>query len=72
MSTATTTRKRGVIERLTRSWLYIGLIGIGVVSFVRIVTDTNDLTGAGTFSPPHSAVCGPSARASSTSASRVR
>ena len=64
MSTTTTTtttpptpRRRGVIERLTKSWLYIGLIGIGIVSFVRIVTDTDDLTGAGTLRAAIIATC---------------
>lgn len=46
-----------ITERLTRSWLWIGLIGIGVVSFVRIVTDTNDLTGAGTIRAAIIATC---------------
>ncbi len=59
MSAATTTtgRKRTIVERLTTSWLYIGLIGIGVVSFVRIITDTNDLTGAGTIRAAIIATC---------------
>lgn len=60
MSTTTTTttpRRRGVIERASKSWLYIGLIGIGIVSFVRIVTDTNDLTGAGTIRAAIIATC---------------
>jgi len=58
MSTATTTpHQRGIVERLTKSWLYIGLIGIGVVSFVRIITDTNDLTGAGTIRAAIIATC---------------
>lgn len=55
--TATTARRRTVVERLTKSWLYIGLIGIGVVSFVRIVTDTDDLTGAGTIRAAIIATC---------------
>jgi len=57
--TTTTARsqKRGIVERLTTSWLYIGLIGIGIVSFVRIVTDTNDLTGAGTIRAAIIATC---------------
>ncbi len=58
MSTTTTTdRKHAIVERLTKSWLYIGLIGIGVVSFVRIITDTNDLTGAGTIRAAIIATC---------------
>ncbi|NRQ49854.1 ABC transporter permease [Aeromicrobium stalagmiti] len=58
MSTATaTSTKRTIVERLTKSWLYIGLIGIGVVSFVRIVTDTDDLTGAGTIRAAIIATC---------------
>jgi simple sugar transport system permease protein len=56
-STATTRRQRTIVERLTASWLYIGLIGIGVVSFVRIITDTNDLTGAGTIRAAIIATC---------------
>ncbi|MET0449128.1 MAG: ABC transporter permease [Aeromicrobium sp.] len=56
MSTATT-RGTSNVERLTKSWLYIGLIGIAVVSFVRIVTDTNDLTGAGTIRAAIIATC---------------
>ena len=59
MSTTTTTTSpsRRVVERVTKSWLYIGLIGIGVVSFVRIVTDTDDLTGAGTIRAAIIATC---------------
>jgi ABC-type uncharacterized transport system permease subunit len=57
MSAATTTRGRTLVQRLTTSWLYIGLIGIGVVSFVRIITDTNDLTGAGTIRAAIIATC---------------
>jgi ABC-type uncharacterized transport system permease subunit len=56
MSAATAQRSR-LVERLTKSWLYIGLIGIGVVSFVRIITDTNDLTGAGTIRAAIIATC---------------
>jgi simple sugar transport system permease protein len=56
MSTATV-EKRSFVERLTRSWLYIGLAGIALVSFVRIVTDTNDLTGAGTIRAAIIATC---------------
>jgi ABC-type uncharacterized transport system permease subunit len=56
-SLATSTRRNTVIERLTKSWLYIGLIGIGLVSFVRIVTDTDDLTGAGTIRAAIIATC---------------
>ena len=57
MSAATAQRKSSIVERLTKSWLYIGLIGIGVVSFVRIITDTNDLTGAGTIRAAIIATC---------------
>ena len=57
MSAATAQRKNTIVERLTKSWLYIGLIGIGVVSFVRIITDTNDLTGAGTIRAAIIATC---------------
>jgi ABC-type uncharacterized transport system permease subunit len=58
MSTATVTSRTGtLVERLTTSWLYIGLIGIGVVSFVRIITDTDDLTGAGTIRAAIIATC---------------
>ena len=56
-TTATTDRRHAIVERLTKSWLYIGLIGIGVVSFVRIITDTNDLTGAGTIRAAIIATC---------------
>ena len=56
-SLATTSRRNTVVERLTKSWLYIGLIGIGLVSFVRIVTDTDDLTGAGTIRAAIIATC---------------
>ena len=56
-SLAMTSRKNTVVERLTKSWLYIGLIGIGLVSFVRIVTDTDDLTGAGTIRAAIIATC---------------
>lgn len=48
---------RTLVERLTKSWLFIGLIGIGVVSFVRIITDTDDLTGAGTIRAAIIATC---------------
>lgn len=54
--TASTTSQR-VIERVSKSWLYIGLIGIAIVSFVRIVTDTDDLTGAGTIRAAIIATC---------------
>jgi ABC-type uncharacterized transport system permease subunit len=54
---AATTQRSTIVERLTKSWLYIGLIGIGVVSFVRIITDTNDLTGAGTIRAAIIATC---------------
>ncbi len=59
MTTTTTTPSTvsRVTERLTKSWLWIGLIGIGVVSFVRIVTDTDDLTGAGTIRAAIIATC---------------
>jgi ABC-type uncharacterized transport system permease subunit len=56
MSTATV-NKPGIVERVSKSWLYIGLIGIGLVSFVRIITDTNDLTGAGTIRAAIIATC---------------
>lgn len=56
-TTTTTSTSRRVIERVTKSWLYIGLIGIGIVSFVRIVTDTDDLTGAGTIRAAIIATC---------------
>ncbi|MCL3819829.1 ABC transporter permease [Aeromicrobium wangtongii] len=56
MSTATV-QKRSIVERVSKSWLYIGLIGIGLVSFVRIITDTNDLTGAGTIRAAIIATC---------------
>jgi ABC-type uncharacterized transport system permease subunit len=52
-----TSRGRTLVERVTTSWLYIGLIGIGVVSFVRIITDTDDLTGAGTIRAAIIATC---------------
>jgi ABC-type uncharacterized transport system permease subunit len=54
---AATTQRSAIVERLTKSWLYIGLIGIGVVSFVRIITDTDDLTGAGTIRAAIIATC---------------
>ena len=57
MSAATAQRKNTIVERLTKSWLYIGLIGIGVVSFVRLITDTNHLTGAGTIRAAIIATC---------------
>ncbi len=57
MSSATTVHRRSIVERVTKSWLYIGLIGIGIVSFVRIITDTNDLTGAGTIRAAIIATC---------------
>ena len=57
LATATTSRRNTLVERVTRSWLYIGLIGIGLVSFVRIVTDTDDLTGAGTIRAAIIATC---------------
>jgi ABC-type uncharacterized transport system permease subunit len=57
LATATTSRRHTLVERVTKSWLYIGLIGIGLVSFVRIVTDTDDLTGAGTIRAAIIATC---------------
>ena len=57
LATATTSRRNTLVERVTKSWLYIGLIGIGLVSFVRIVTDTDDLTGAGTIRAAIIATC---------------
>ncbi|MFC5677659.1 ABC transporter permease [Aeromicrobium endophyticum] len=54
---AATAQRSTIVERLTKSWLYIGLIGIGVVSFVRIITDTDDLTGAGTIRAAIIATC---------------
>ncbi|MCW2840865.1 MAG: transporter permease [Aeromicrobium sp.] len=54
---AATVQKRGIVERLTKSWLYIGLAGVALVSFVRIVTDTDDLTGAGTIRAAIIATC---------------
>jgi simple sugar transport system permease protein len=52
MSTSTTTptaSQPGLLARLTKNWFYLSLVGIAVVSLVRIVTDTNDLDSAGTI-----------------------
>ncbi|VXB00748.1 ABC transporter permease [Aeromicrobium sp. 9AM] len=51
MSTSTTTKNAspGLVQRLTKNWFYLTLVGIAVVSLVRIVTDTNDLDSAGTL-----------------------
>ena len=56
-TTAPASAATRITERVMKSWLWIGLIGIGVVSFVRIVTDTNDLTGAGTIRAAIIATC---------------
>lgn len=47
----------GLTDRLGRPWLYLTLIGIAAISFVRIVTDTNDLSAAGTLRAAIIATC---------------
>ncbi|AXT84115.1 ABC transporter permease [Aeromicrobium sp. A1-2] len=47
----------GIIAKLTRGWFYLALVGIAIVSLVRIVTDTNDLDSAGTIRAAIIATC---------------
>ncbi|MEJ7634153.1 ABC transporter permease [Aeromicrobium sp.] len=47
----------GLLARLTKGWFYLSLVGIAVVSLVRIVTDTNDLDSAGTIRAAIIATC---------------
>ena len=47
----------GLLARLTKNWFYLSLVGIAVVSIVRIVTDTNDLDSTGTIRAAIIATC---------------
>ncbi len=47
----------GLLARLTKNWFYLSLVGIAVVSIVRIVTETNDLDSAGTIRAAIIATC---------------
>jgi simple sugar transport system permease protein len=87
MSTGTVTKpsaapKGGGRRKLTLPWIMlIVAAGLLLFSLVRAVSGANDLTSVGQVSGalqlavpiglPVSAVCGPSARASSTSASKA-
>lgn len=46
-----------LLARLTKNWFYLTLVGIAVVSLVRIVTDTNDLDSIGTIRAAIVATC---------------
>jgi ABC-type uncharacterized transport system permease subunit len=56
-TTKTPNAAPGLLARLTRNWFYLSLVGIAVVSLVRIVTDTNDLDSAGTIRAAIIATC---------------
>lgn len=45
------------MTRFSRNWFVIALVGIAVVSLVRIVTDTNDISSAGTIRAALIATC---------------
>lgn len=45
------------MKRLTENWFYLSLAAIAVVSLVRIVTDTNDMTSVGTIRAAIIATC---------------
>ena len=57
MTTTNTTSQPGLVARLTKNWFYLSLVGIAVVSLVRIVTDTNDLDSIGTIRAAIIATC---------------
>ena len=57
MTTTKTAAQPGLIARLTKNWFYLTLVGIAVVSLVRIVTDTNDLDSIGTIRAAIIATC---------------
>ncbi|KRC64615.1 ABC transporter permease [Aeromicrobium sp. Root236] len=57
MTTTQTTTQPGLLARLTKNWFYLSLVGIAVVSLVRIVTDTNDLDSTGTIRAAIIATC---------------
>ena len=45
------------MSKFSRNWFVIALVGIAVVSLVRIVTDTNDISSAGTIKAALIATC---------------
>lgn len=87
MSASTVSTKKaapapGARKKLTLPWVLLIIAGgLALVSLVRVISGANDLTSVGQVSgalsspcrsaSPVSVVCGPSARASSTSASKA-
>ena len=57
MTKPTAPKAPGLLARLTKNWFYLSLVGIAIVSIVRILTDTNDLTSAGTIRAAIIATC---------------
>ena len=61
MTTTTTATSQGPLSRVRgaarANWLFVSLGAIAIVSLVRIVTDTNDLTSAGTIRAAIIATC---------------
>ena len=57
MTTTKTAAQPSLIARLTKNWFYLSLVGIAVVSLVRIITDTNDLDSTGTIRAAIIATC---------------
>lgn len=81
-ATAAAPKKSGGRKKLTLPWILLIIAGgLALLSLVRLISGANDLTSIGQVSgalsspsrsaSPASAACGPSARASSTSASRA-
>ena len=57
MTTTKPAAQPSLIARLTKNWFYLSLVGIAVVSLVRIITDTNDLDSTGTIRAAIIATC---------------
>src|SRR5215218_9566565 len=57
MTTTRNASEPGLVARLTKNWFYLSLVGVVVVSLVRIVTDTNDLDSVGTIRAAIIATC---------------
>ena len=57
MTTTKTASQPSLLARLTKNWFYLSLVGIAVVSLVRIITDTNDLDSTGTIRAAIIATC---------------
>lgn len=81
-ATAAAPKKSGGRQKLSLPWIMLIIAGgLALISLVRVISGANDLTSVGQVSgalsspcrsaSPVSAVCGPSARASSTSASKA-